>query len=663
LHIVQLAIGLATSQSADSDIRLYKDVTRRIGLFQTTIPVSATIKKTVFAPQKSETLTDLLPYDARFIDAQWCPLEIGLYESPLFAVMTTKRTLHVFESRINHLKGPYTILSCVNEDVDDGAFKLPIASFTWFQPTSAEEGQKYAFLVGATLSGTTLVWKIAYTHAGPQVSEHASIPLNVGSAYRLACSKDRDGTGKRFLSLASRQGNLQIFGFQMDDDSNLTFERANFERTAPQGAFITHMSWHAGQLAFTTPGAAHLVTVSTGRGLSILLGDSDGDDASLYLQPPAGVRWCGGDCYELFLQDGSVYDLDFRTMARSKGDSNTVAPRCTIEVPVELIADVQRKVERLRGLYSYSEDGSGLALLCYDANEIADWSYLLNTRCSLEFAFTKLGKAEDSNIARATHILRVLLHRSELQTSRLLAYRRHLAFIHLDCEDGEEIVELCLSELQEIPEGEYRKDVRGALLLLSWLKTLEGLSTTHQEQVMSLFSDLQKASVQLCIASSTYEPAFAMRSSNIARYAFIERQILILAASALVVDGFKGGRNAAHMRLAVTAKGADHGAKLVKEWMRLLREGKQLDLGERCAACDAPVTLNADDILRATCKNGHPWRRCSTTRSLLIDAQALECIACGAQAMMVQQATNELQSAMLERAKRCTICHASFIQV
>ncbi|TDL24008.1 hypothetical protein BD410DRAFT_767896 [Rickenella mellea] len=98
-------------------------------------------------------------------------------------------------------------------------------------------------------------------------------------------------------------------------------------------------------------------------------------------------------------------------------------------------------------------------------------------------------------------------------------------------------------------------------------------------------------------------------------------------------------------------------------------------LVEQCPACHAEVPL--ENIISATCPNGHIWKRCSITSFLLSTPMVRTCIGCTRKALLPpsQSPTNEASSSIpmaerswiveeiLEAVRCCLYCGNRFVRV
>ncbi|KAJ3739057.1 putative zinc-finger of transcription factor IIIC complex-domain-containing protein [Lentinula detonsa] len=100
-------------------------------------------------------------------------------------------------------------------------------------------------------------------------------------------------------------------------------------------------------------------------------------------------------------------------------------------------------------------------------------------------------------------------------------------------------------------------------------------------------------------------------------------------------------------------------------------------LSERCPACGVEVPLQ--DIINATCQNGHSWSRCSITTFILSTAHVRTCIGCSRKAFLPLSGMDEngggeyflpaaarkswFVAELLEAVHRCLFCGNAFVSM
>lgn len=601
--------------------------------------------------------------------------------SPVFAALTTKRTLHVYFAPTNQIRGPWEMLQCVNDHPSRPEGNIAVSSFTWLDDVMGKSRQQVLWLLSAGVDGKFLLWRIKRDGDQFDVALDSALDAFEQPISSLECSK-RFADGRCLVAAASGIG-VQVFSIT-DGSSHARIRLMKKQPKCDPSLSITWLAWFDETLIFCAPGEVYGFDAVEGAQWSVILDSSDKEN-SFPLQPPVNVQQVDEETWDVTLQDGFVYKVSRPPrQAELAAGYNICTPYSEMEAPIEMLVEQQRAVEKLRGMYARKQDGLGLEFVCLDTNDIAAWSYILNRKCQLDLALVRRPNGI-GDVDRASDIVRRILEGKMYSSDDDIARaaevrnksRRSLLVLYGESNKKGPILRACFDLIEEALMAPVDPDLASAMQITCWLKTEIGsqqaakMEVNTQQQDMRNRIDALVARVNKLTSENALYRQVAQLSDILAQYSHrletrteVQARLLVVWSLVSSCPSFKEDpKQEPAWGVARRIGWKESDVKFVREWIRGLKANKELDVGEMCPACDTPVTIGAKSMVDAKCMSGHPWRRCAVTHAILTEVQALCCVICARQAILPSDGRGEMQKALLEAAQRCPVCAGSWVVI
>lgn len=253
--------------------------------------------------------------------------------------------------------------------------------------------------MASDLTGKIYAWEIQQGHREHSVQLTLCLEKQISSSqilllgsttsevfsydYRRIYISAKDADGMRILELTKAEEGWTI---GLAEQQPPSLKRAHF----------TYTAWDKMNLLYCTAGQVHIFDAATGKASHVELEDS-GHLESRCLMAAVGIQSEGIQAWHVILQDGCIYHVPKPEVGVSLDTS--IRPWAFIDPPHDSMRSLERTIESLRGLYGYAETGADVAVLCHDANEIASWAYLRNTKSHLGLALLRPLNQDDTSFA------------------------------------------------------------------------------------------------------------------------------------------------------------------------------------------------------------------------------------------------------------------------
>ncbi|KAJ3821273.1 transcription factor IIIC subunit delta N-term-domain-containing protein [Lentinula raphanica] len=370
-------------------------------------------------------------------------------------------------------------------------------------------------------------------------------------------------------------------------------------------------------------------------------------------------------------------------------------------------------VMRTSGMVCY-DDGIGTLMWLHEVTRPADFNYKHDAKHNSVLTVARIWNVENVDIInKLSQVLRDFNVDACLNVGLSPLSRLRFVFFHLRQYSDLSHLHSRLVEILKLTDYELEGSERGDHTLGIHLNTWSGQDDERMQDNVDLndfhvrkdlrnslkrhlfgYSQMLSLRMRLSVADYAwklccYNPEEQAFYSNVAQgllMAISHRNLRILIRHLIAVAGaFTLVDVPFVLRLVVQSS-------LPSSPANLLAEGKQLSalaerivpldkhgkhLHERCPACGVEVLLQ--DIISATCQNGHTWSRCSITTFILSTTHVRTCIGCTRKAFLPLSGLEEsgglrefLPAAvrnsrfveeLLEAVHRCLFCGNAFVSV
>jgi Putative zinc-finger of transcription factor IIIC complex len=689
--------GIAPFLESDDQFLHHRDAGKHTETFHSSIFIGDVPIVGINGRVGKDRKIDLTTYEKRFMHAQWAPLEIGPNASPFFATLTTRRDLHLWYAPDNQFIGPWQCLTCLSDPrcaIGDG-LDISVSAFTFLDPSPDSINEQSVHLMATCQDeNRAIVWQIQLDHYGEVPLSIIMVYDGVPEGYSLKetylinsiypASLQSEGEELRQMIAVVGPEGLQILRFnaeicQLESQLWANEREEGSYSTIFANTYVYHAQWSKRNLCLYLCTAGQLFEVNfhqveeaqdipTYARLIIATLDSKGEKIA-NLKPVIGLQLDQGTDHKMTitLKDGTIY----RYNEKFPQNRQAVLPAGEIEAPNTEVQELQRDMEKKRGMYAFKSDDCGVAFLNLDNNDVSPWSFIQHPTSTLEVALTQAhfaGLNQNGLLTKAKAIMYEFVHLEEhdingipiQNIARRSKLKRSLS-LHLErAIDTAPIFRHCALVIENCKEDGHLR-LASALQLSYWLKSFKGKGLES-----GMFADVCKDIEQL-------KPRLAFDIlQNHMKYIldllkeaggkgfddFSEMHCMRIAAIAFCLANRLDEDLGTIESLLADLRGMNIGAKLIHEWTVKVgaNPATGIDVGERCPICDTPVLVGIFSPFEASCRDGHKWNRCSTTFGILCNIRASACIVCCHQSILVEDATSDLQKSALEACTRCAIC-------